>query len=187
MALGLGLSLVQAAGLQAGTVNGTQAISDNGAPSINTSLISTATIFNLQTLQTTGSNTGDFHTYAASGLALGSATLDLSNIAGFTFGSSTFGTFVATSLQVLPGSATSVNFYILGKFTPGSIFPSTLQDPGTASFTLGFTQTGGANSAISASGTLAIPPAQIVPEPGTLGALVFGFAALSLIRARKSK
>ncbi len=169
---------------RAGQINGTQAIVDLGSPTADNADLSLATVFTLEDLTSAGGNTGDFDANNLQGQSLGSATLDLSNPGSFSFGSAAFGFFTATSIQALPSAAGVRNFYILGKFTPGTLFPSTLQDISDASFTLGFTQNNG--GAISASGTLSSPPA-FVPEPSTAVAMASGLAFAGMLALRRTR
>src|SRR5690242_1833398 len=80
--------------------------------------------------QTTGLQTGDFLSVPI-GTSLPTSTtgepfvsLDLTNITAFTFGDAAFGTFNATTLLILPGrTATNLDIFITGTFTPGTDFP----------------------------------------------------------------
>jgi hypothetical protein len=119
---------------------------------------------------------------------LGSATFNLGNLASFGFASATVGTFIPTTLSAYNLSATSLNVFITGSFTPGTLFGAGATAPFGASENLGFTQTNG--GVISFSGTFASPPQAAptgVPEPLTItlfGAGLVGVGALC--RRRKA-
>lgn len=79
-------------------------------------------------------------------------------------------------------SANVVSFYALGTFSPS--FGG--YDAGDASVTFSFTQTGGADSAVSGSFSLASPPSG-VPEPATWGMMIAGAGmAGAAVRRRRS-
>jgi hypothetical protein len=161
LAVAVAAALLQATPVQADPVVGTQANIDIDTPTANTNNINTATIFTLGSLQTTPSRTGDY-TLVPSGQALGGATLTLATRSTFSFGNAVFGTFTATSLTTLLNVPGAVGYDIKGVFAPGSGFPAS-KGSTEADFLLTFIQSGGTNTAISASGTLVS-----VPEPGSL-------------------
>ena len=115
---------------------------------------------------------------------LGSATLNLGNMASFGFNSPTVGTFVPTTLNIYNQTSTSLNAFLSGTFTPGSLFGPGATAPFGASENLAFTQTDA--GVISMGGTFASPPAvSPVPEPLTLGLFGAGLAGLAALRRRK--
>jgi hypothetical protein len=175
LAVAVAAALLQATPVRADVVVGTQAIVDTDTPTANTNDISTATSFTLVMLTTTGSRTGDF--LAVPPLtALGGATLTLATPSTFHFGNAAFGTFTGTSLMDLASATGFRSFRITGVFDPGTLFPATKQTPSVTTLDLGFTQIGGPNTAISASGTLVA-----VPEPGCLLLGLTGVAGFGLV------
>lgn len=118
----------------------------------------------------------DFAPYALNE-SLGLTSLDSLNLANFSFGSAAFGFFNADSGQDFV-MGTSRSFEFLGTFSPG--FGG--YDPTYSRLTISFTQAGGAQTAISASATLASleRPGQIshTPEPTSLA--LFGTMCIPL-------
>ncbi len=102
-----------------------------------------------------------------------------------------FGTFTASSEQVLVKSATNLDLFFLGTYTPNFSGTDGVYDPGeTASFRLGVTRTGqGSTFSTSFSGSFASPPTTIVttvPEPVSMSILGAGLLGLGLARRRKA-
>jgi hypothetical protein len=117
---------------------------------------------------------------------LTSALLDLSNLASFGFTSATVGTFTPTMLNAYNQTSTSLNLFITGGFTPGSLFGAGATAPLGASENLGFTQTNG--GVISFSGTFASPPEARptgIPEPLTIALFGAGLAGVVTLRRRR--
>jgi hypothetical protein len=78
-------------------------------------------------------------------------------------------------------AAKAVTLYLLGSTLDSSLG----LDATPTSLTLSFNSTGG--SPYSASATLAVPPAPMVPEPATWGMMLVGFGAMgAMMRRRKT-
>jgi len=187
-----GLMLGTAPTAQAAFATGTQGMADNGSPSINSTELSTATVFTFGTpFVTTTSETGDFKTVAGnSGLTLTTSVLNLAAPTAFRVSNTAFGTFTSTSIvqlfsSILPGAEVRA-FYVLGSFTGGTNFGAgSASTP--ASFTVSFTQsTTGGVSSFSDSSTLSIPPAS-VPEPTSVAMLGLGLAGVAGYTARRRR
>lgn len=158
--------------LVAGTSVGTQGFADIGAPSVDSGIVNTGTVFTLGNLISTGAQGGYF-----SGLTtqvFGPVGFNASLGSGFSFGNGTFGSFLSTSIVEQTNSPGERSFFILGNYTAGTFDPSLAPNPAPASIRLSFTQTPPSlGGAISASATMAIPP---VPEPSTLMLACVGLA-----------
>lgn len=122
---------------------------------------------------------GDFSVIPAGfNISLDSLTASVGSLVSFSSG---FGSF-SGSVQTVTLAPNVVSFYALGSFVP--TFGG--YDAGPASITFSFTQTGGANSAISGSFSLASPPSG-VPEPATWGMMIAGAGmAGAAVRRRRA-
>jgi hypothetical protein len=170
MAIASAALLTQAPDARAGGIYSTQAFADLGTPLANgspTGDIFTASTLAIGDLVSTGSNTNAFAGMPTQFLGTASFSTSTGSNATLSFGNSVFGTFTSTSLEISSESSTTISFYVLGSYTPGT-YPVSNGLTGTqpASFTISFTQNtpGGA---ISDSGTFSVPPAAI-PEPSTV-------------------
>ena len=158
---------------------GTQGFGGNGAPTVNTGDIDTATIFTIGNFATNNSQSGIFLTMP--NYNLGAITFNQNVGTSFTFTNAAFGSFTSSSITVSASGPGFTNFDILGQFTQGTS-PS---GNGPAELALSFTQTpAGLGGAISDSGTLAVFSAA-VPEPSTFALLGLGAIGLALSAARR--
>jgi len=166
--------------LAAGT-SAAQAASVSGQAGINIVLTSTvppgnivtATDLNFTGLVTNNSSSGDFVGMVP--VDTGTSTLTVASPSTFSFGSSSFGTFQATSLagdrSVSIGQFSFRLLTLVGTFTGGSLFPGKMDStPAQVSITL--TQFG---SAIS--GGMVLTTAA-VPEPASVAMLGLGLVGV---------
>lgn len=98
-----------------------------------------------------------------------------------------FGSFSGTVSNVAasgPINNRVVSLDALGTFTPAGVLSAFTSGP--MSLTFSATQTGGLNSSVSASFTVASPPNRVVTEPATLALLGAGLLGLGMVRRRKT-
>jgi hypothetical protein len=174
---GLILSLIGGVSAQAASITGSQAFSFSSL-SANTVDLATATQFTVsQTISSGGSTqTGDYVGIPAQ--VLPSTILDTANLAGFTYGSATFGTFTGTFGEELASATNTRTFYITGNFAPGTDFPVSVTT-NTASILITLNSNGGAITWGATQNTPAIAPAS-VPEPASMSLTGIGLSLIGL-------
>jgi hypothetical protein len=106
------------------------------------------------------------------------ATLNLTNLVGFTLSNGTYGTFTSIASdglgdvsEVLSHTGNFVDVYLIGNYSGGPVGASTL-----ASLRISINYSGGPTASVAA--TLAIPQATIAPEPASLAMVVMGLAGV---------
>jgi hypothetical protein len=166
-----------------GTSNGSQGLTDIGAPSVDSTNINTGTTFTIGNMISTGASAGYF-----SGLTtqiFGPVAFSTSVGSSFSFGNGTFGSFLSTSIVEQTNTPGERSFIVYGNYTAGTFNPTLTPNPAPASITLSFTQSPAGSGVISDSATLAIPP---VPEPSTAMLACVGLAGgLAIEQGRRQR
>jgi hypothetical protein len=181
----LGMSALMASGTaQAVPIVGTEALSGSAAiitgtdlsnaSELSFSFFGTANALGADGNSGTGDLAGHTSIVSASHLVLAPAS--------FSFTAAGYGTFTDASIIITKQTASNLDVFLLGDFNPdfGGF------SDGPASFELSLTENcTQSGCSISASGTLASPPASVVPEPMTVALLGAGLAGVGFMR-RKS-
>jgi hypothetical protein len=157
--------------------------------SADTSSIGVGTTFTNTGSSIVGSAFGDFAPTVGQTVVISPMTASVGS--AFTFTSS-FGNFTGTVQNASAlGTADdrTVSAFVLGTFSPLGTLAAF--DPGPASATFSFTQTG-EGTAVSGSFSLSsppsLPPQGVIPEPGVWSMLIVGFGMVGVsARRRKSR
>lgn len=135
---------------------GTQAFGTLGTTTADTGNINTATVFTMNKVRSTASQTGYFVGLATNS-NIGNWSFDVNVGTSLSFTNDALGTFQSSSITTESNTiapAQQRTFYVVGTFTAGTLGP-VMPNPAPASLTITFTQTG---AALSSSATLSIPP-----------------------------
>src|SRR5262245_47955575 len=136
-------------------------VSQDGANLAASTLINVSTTISDQGL-------GDYSPVGA-GNFFGPYVLDLSSLAAlaanFSISNATYGSFAASTAQIIQQTANFLDVFLVGTFTPGPGLPGAVPSP--TSFRVSLNQSG---DSLAGGATLASPPVR-VPEPASLALL----------------
>jgi hypothetical protein len=170
-----------------------QAIPINGSLPLNGGgLTQNSTDLSLSTLITSTSVTnlsvgGGSYAFIPVLTNFGGATLDLNNLASFSFSSTVWGSFAATvnpSNQIVQRTANFLDVFIIGNFTPGTNPGWAGFDTTNSSLRFSINQSGSSISEAITLNSPALPPPG-VPEPATLALLGIGLVGLGLFGRKR--
>jgi hypothetical protein len=184
--LALAAIVSQTSSVQAGSLSGSLPLISSDVTEDGSDL-STSTTITAATLFSSGPGTGDYAPIPGSNGTFtsfgGPIVLDLSTLTLTTLSNSTFGSFTASSVEIVSQSSSFLDVFVLGTFTPGSGL-GTGFTASASSLNISINQNG---ASLSEALTLSTPPVT-VPEPASLimgvtsalaCGLFFGFARRS--------
>lgn len=108
----------------------------------------------------------------------GPTALDLTNLLSFTMSNAFYGSFATTSGFIVSQSASFLDVYLEGVFTPGAGIPGAL--PSATSLRISLNQSG---KSVSQAITLNSPPT--IPEPAAMALVGSGLAGLAFVLGRR--
>jgi hypothetical protein len=163
----------------ASPINGSLPLSGNTVTQNGANLLVSTTISDASTL-TSGPGAGDYSPIPLS-TSYGPATLNLNNFTTFSLSNATFGSFATTSGLIVTQTASFLDVFLLGTYTPGAGLPG--KDPTPSSLRISVNQSGTSLSEAISLNSPALPSPG-VPEPGTLIMLGVPLVGLGLYGRR---
>ena len=136
------------------TTTGNQVFVPTVTTTANTGNINTATVFTMNGVRSTASQTGYFVGLPANS-NIGNWSIDVNVGTSLTFTNPALGTFQSSTITTISNNPPQRTLYVLGTFTGGTHGGPVTPNPAPASLTVVFTQNA---AAIASSATLSIPP-----------------------------
>ncbi len=161
-------------------LNGSLPLSGIGVTQDGTNL-SVSTVITDTSAITTGVGIGDY-SVIASGTTFATTSLTLANPTDFSISNATYGSFAASSFNLVTSTASNYDVEIFGIFTPGAGIVGKVATKGELRVSIN--QSG---RSLAEAITLSTPPAD-TPEPSTLTMLgAFGFSGAGFLVRRKRR
>jgi len=187
LAMAVAAILSQATSVQAGGIIGSLPLAAFTVTEDGTNLGNSTTI-TASSVATSGPGAGDYSPIGALTSFGGPIVLDLKNLTLSTMSNATYGSFTASSVTIVSQSASFLDVYVVGTYTPGSGLAAGLS-PTPSSLNIVFTQAG---ASISGALTMSSPVLAIaaVPEPSSviMGlASILGFGLFFGLRRRSGR
>jgi hypothetical protein len=184
MTLAVAVILSQASSAQAGNITGSLSLFGYNGVTENGADLSTSTTITASQVLTAETGHNDYSPIGGLVSFGGPIVLDLTTLSLTTLSNATYGTFTASSVQIISQNATFLDVYVLGTFTPASGLSGSLT-PSLSSLAISVNKNG---TSLSEGLTLSTPPVA-VPEPTSLVMSATGVALCGLIAgiSRRSK
>jgi len=174
LAMAVAAILSQATSVQAGGIIGTLPLAGFTVTEDGTNLGNSTTI-TASFAATTGPGAGDYSAVPVLTNFSGPVVLDLKNLTLSTMSNATYGSFTASTVTIVSQSASFLDVYVVGTYTPGSGLTAGLT-PTPSSLNIAITQAG---ASISEALTLSSPVSPVsigaVPEPPSV---IMGLASV---------
>lgn len=185
------ISTAIASDARAGFDPGAQGFVDLGVPGIDASTLSSAKIFQIGFMASSGTGSGGFETNPiGEWSAFGPVIINLSDASATSFGNDDFGHFVGSEVAVIASGSGYRTLWVGGTFAVGSRFGG--NESVQANFVVSFAQTSDRAGALSDSAVLSVPvssnvSSMTVPEPASASLLCLGAGGMLIVNRRGRK
>ena len=179
--------LLLVAGLsQAATINGSLSLNGGGLTQ-NGANLSVSTQITATTMATLSAGIGDYLTPVPISTNFGASILDITALQNYTFTSAVFGTFHALNDPtniVVQRTASFMDVFLIGTFTPGTSAAWAGFTPTRSSLRFSINQSGGSISEAITLNSPDLPPPG-TPEPATMALMGSALVGLGLIGRKR--